>query len=82
MAPPMRRRVDELEQVLDDFDLVGDLGAAEDGDAGVLGIAWCTCRGTSSSFSISRPAAAGLRKAMMPSVEAWARWAVPKASLT
>ena len=35
-----------------------------------------------SSFSISRPAADCLTKWVMPSVEAWARWALPKASLT
>ena len=34
-----------------------------------------------SSFSIRSPATAGRRWAT-PSVEAWARWAVPKASLT
>ena len=33
----MRMRVDFAEQVVDDFDLVGDLGAAEDGDEGALG---------------------------------------------
>ena len=35
-----------------------------------------------SSFSMSSPAAACGAKWTMPSVEAWARWAVPKASLT
>ena len=35
-----------------------------------------------SSFSISRPAADCATKWVMPSVEAWARCALPKASLT
>ena len=34
------------------------------------------------SLAISRPAAASGTKATMPSVEAWARWADPNASLT
>ena len=35
-----------------------------------------------SSFSIRKPETAGLRSLATPSVELWARWADPKASLT
>ena len=38
MAPPIRTLVDHLREVFDHFDLVRDFGAAEDGDAGALGV--------------------------------------------
>ena len=73
--------VDAAEQVLDDLDLVRDLGAAEDGDERPLGIAERRGRDSCSSFSISSPAA-GLRHhgATIASTDACARCAAPKAS--
>ena len=40
MPPPMRMASGRalFEQVVDDVDLVGDLGAADDGDEGLVGL--------------------------------------------
>ena len=73
--------VDFVQQVLDDGDLVADFGAAEDGDKGLFGVVQVLPR-YSSSFSMSRPAADFWTNLVTPTVEAWARCAEPKASLT
>ena len=73
--------VDDLQQVLNHFDLVGDFRAAENRDAGALGIAWWPCRG----IRVPCPSAGRRRPSderIMPTVEACARCAEPKASLT
>jgi hypothetical protein len=69
------------EQVLDQRDLVGDLGAAEHGDQRARGRLE-DAPSASSSRSMSRAAAAGWRWRVMASIEAWARCAAAKASLT
>ena len=71
-----------VHQVLDDADLVADFGAAENRDERLFADAAAPCPDIRSSFSISSPAADFCTNCVMPTVEAWARCAVPKASLT
>ena len=74
-------RVGQLEEALDHAELVGHLGAAEDGDQRPRRV-----REDSVELGRPRARAAGRRRRgtwwVTPSVEAWARWAAPKASLT
>ncbi len=74
--------VDFAEQVLDDSDFVADLGATENRDERMLRVLQDATQDIASSFSMSRPAADFCTNLVMPTVDAWARWAVPKASLT
>ena len=63
------------------LDLVGDLGAADDGDEGLVGFGEGLAE--VGELLLHQQAGGGLlTKWVMPSVEAWARWALPKASLT
>ena len=63
-------------------DLVRHLGAAQDRDEGPRRDS-CRARPRySSSFAIRKPAADTGTYLVTPTVEAWARWAVPKASFT
>mmetsp|Transcript_41888 Transcript_41888/g.103097 ORF Transcript_41888/g.103097 Transcript_41888/m.103097 type:complete len:210 (+) Transcript_41888:316-945(+) len=81
MPPPMTSlsqvaRRDSMTPILDDT-LEPPTMAAK----GLLGSATAPWR-YSSSFSRRRPATAGERWSATPAVDPWARWAVPKASLT
>ena len=75
------QQVDLRQQVVDDLDLVADLGAAEDRRERPLRRLEQLARASSSSRSISSPAYAGSSLGT-PTVLACARWAVPNASLT
>jgi len=69
------------DEVLDDRDLVGNLGPAQDGHVGLEG----RVNGPTEVFDLflsRNPAALSLTKAGIPTTEAWARWLDPKASLT
>ena len=70
-----------VEQVVDDLDLVGDLGSADDGDEGLVGFGERFAE-VGQLLLHEQPGGGALTKWVMPSVEAWARWALPKASLT
>ena len=75
------QEVDLVDEVLEHPDLVADLGPADDRRERALGVARASCRGwRSPSPSAARRRPAGASRC--PTVEAWARWAVPKASLT
>ena len=84
MAPPIKSRSTFCEQVFDDADLVGDLGASHDGDVRVLGLAQAGSRGSRSSFSTRKPIArrSGGNCSGTATIDASSRWQVPKASLT
>ena len=77
-----QNRVGFFHQRLDHADFVRNFGAAQDDDER----ASPDCASSSwryfSSFSIRKPMAACLTNLVMPAVEACARWAAPKASLT
>ena len=77
-----QQRVHALEQAADDLDLVRDLGAAEDRDERPLRRRRAPCRGTRPRAAAGTRRRARGRSGTMPTVEAWARCAVPKASLT
>ncbi len=80
IAPPIRIASAGCGEAVDDADLVRHLDAAEHGDERVLRRVQQPPN-ASARASSSSPAAAGSRCAT-PSVEAWARWAAPNASLT
>ena len=82
---PSRRRSERLhalEQALEHGDLVGDLGAAEDGDERPLGRRAAAPRGPRPRAAAESPRPSRGRSCAMPTVEACARCAVPKASFT
>ena len=81
MPPPISEPVHAGQQVLDQGELVGDLGAAQHGPDGRSGRSKIRPR-ASSSRAMSRPAAAGCRRRVMAAIEACARWAAAKASST
>jgi hypothetical protein len=70
-----------VEQRIDDHDLVAHLGPAQDDNEGTLRIGRLFAKEGQLLFN-EEPADTGLRNRVTPSVLAWARWAVPKASLT
>ena len=74
-------RVDAREQVVEHADFIGDLRAADRADERLRRVHRSAWSSAASSASIKKPAYAGRSRAT-PSVEACARCAVPKASLT
>ena len=69
-----------LEEAVDDPDLAGDLGAAEDDAERPRGVV--ADRGQLADLALEQqPGVAGKRPGD-PWVVAWARWAAPNASLT
>jgi hypothetical protein len=68
-----------LEEVVDEGDLVRDLGAAEDGQQRALRVSSTAAKALSSA-SMRKPAAFSFR--LTPTIELCARCAVPNASLT
>jgi hypothetical protein len=71
-----------VEQGIDDHDLVAHLGPAQDDHERAVPAFSVFSPRKVSSFSIRNPATQGLRNLVTPSVLAWARCAVPKASFT
>jgi len=77
----MIRNVDFGEQVLDHTDLVANFGSAQNGDERALGILKRAAEVF--QFFLHQQAGGGFwTNLVMPTVEAWARCAVPKASFT
>ena len=75
-------RVDFGDEIAQEIELAGDFGAPDNGDERTLGrLPSALPRALRSSACIARPAKAG-NLCATPSVEAWARWAAEKASLT
>ena len=70
------------QQVEDQTDLVGDLGTSQESPCRDARESPAIALDALSSACMRRPATATGRNFVIPSVEAWARCAVPKASLT
>ena len=80
MPPPMISVSTLPSSCLDDADLVFDLRAAQNGDEGAFRLGERAAQ-IFELFLHQEARDAGM-KCATPSVEAWARWAVPNASLT
>ena len=81
MPPPISSRVGLAEQVVDDAELVGDLGAAEHHDVGPLGVLGEPAQHRRSRSATRPPMACGSRCATSYT-EACLRCTTPKPSLT
>ena len=74
-------QIDLGRQIAQQIELCGNLGSADDGGYGMLGLGQRLPPGDPTPPATGGPAAEG-RRCAMASVEAWARWAQEKASLT